>query len=244
MSLESTIVIYLTLYKLACLIVGLSSIYMGYRLFVKDIYTKAGDLDVNFNNSKIALKKAAPGTFFSLFGAAVIISTISSGLSFENLKKDKLNSLEENNKTRNYVYEDIQDTTNHLIILNPSSSKISKEFIDSTKSIKISNVFETKFSGNGSNGDLDKDDDSQGRKMIKKPNLLGISDIDCKICFNLIIEQNGNVVYAQYSDSKSTCISQEIIVKVKNKIINECKFERVIIEGNEKIQKVFELRAF
>ncbi len=58
---------------------------MGYRLFMAGIWGKAGDLDAQFGENKLLLKKAAPGTFFVLFGAIIIALTIWKGLSFDKI---------------------------------------------------------------------------------------------------------------------------------------------------------------
>jgi|GEM_PF-1021836 len=67
-------------YKLACLGAGLLFCILGYRLFVLGIFSGAGDMDARFHNNRLVLKKAAPGTFFALFGAAVIGLVVWKGL--------------------------------------------------------------------------------------------------------------------------------------------------------------------
>lgn len=57
---------------------------MGYRLFVKGIWGHAGEMEAEFGDNKLILKKAAPGTFFALFGAIIVAITIYKGLEFEN----------------------------------------------------------------------------------------------------------------------------------------------------------------
>jgi hypothetical protein len=71
------------LYKIVSLLVGLAFAYMGYRLFMSSVWGQAGELDAQFGKNKILLKKAAPGTFFALFGAVVVALTIWKGLTFE-----------------------------------------------------------------------------------------------------------------------------------------------------------------
>lgn len=71
------------IYKLSCLGVGLLFGYMGYRLFLARIWGRSGDLQAEFNNTKVVLKQAAPGTFFALFGAFVIGFTIFAGFDLE-----------------------------------------------------------------------------------------------------------------------------------------------------------------
>lgn len=68
------------IYKVVCLASGLVFGFLGYKLFVQGIFAGAGDLDASFKNNKLILKKAAPGTFFALFGAIVISFTVGIGL--------------------------------------------------------------------------------------------------------------------------------------------------------------------
>jgi hypothetical protein len=75
-----TEIIALLLYKVVSLLVGLFFAYMGYRLFMAGVWGQAGELDAQFGNNKILLKKGAPGTFFALFGTVIIAFTIWRGL--------------------------------------------------------------------------------------------------------------------------------------------------------------------
>ena len=70
-------------YKIACLLIGALFAYMGYRLFLADKVEPAGDLDVSANKKRLLLKKAAPGTFFALFGTVVIAFTILKGVEYQ-----------------------------------------------------------------------------------------------------------------------------------------------------------------
>ena len=54
------------------LLVGILLCYMGYRLFTLGIAESAGDAQGKWGKGSIVLKRAAPGTFFGLFGAVVI----------------------------------------------------------------------------------------------------------------------------------------------------------------------------
>lgn len=62
------------------LLVGLACCFMGYRLFMNGIWGEAGDLNAEFGNNKLVLKKAAPGTFFAVLGTIVICFTLWKGL--------------------------------------------------------------------------------------------------------------------------------------------------------------------
>lgn len=72
-----------TLYKALSLLVGLLVVFMGYKLFIKGIYRDAGELQAEWNQNKLLLKKAAPGTFFSLFGAIIICFAVFKGLNYQ-----------------------------------------------------------------------------------------------------------------------------------------------------------------
>lgn len=76
-------IIVVALYKAASLLVGLGFGYMGYRLFLAGIAPPAGDLEAESGSRRLKLTRAAPGTFFALFGAAVIAVTIVQGFDVE-----------------------------------------------------------------------------------------------------------------------------------------------------------------
>ena len=61
-----------TLYKALTLLVGLVSLFFGYRLFGSRTNKKAGELSSRWGDKSLVLKQAAPGTFFALFGAIVL----------------------------------------------------------------------------------------------------------------------------------------------------------------------------
>lgn len=69
-------VITLAAYKIVALFVGTAFAYMGYRLFSVGVFAKAGDLEASWGGRNLVLKRAAPGTFFALFGAIVVMTTI------------------------------------------------------------------------------------------------------------------------------------------------------------------------
>jgi hypothetical protein len=71
------------IYKVASLLVGLGFGYMGYRLFLAGLLRPAGDLKASSGSRSLRLTRTAPGTFFALFGAAVIGATIFQGFDVE-----------------------------------------------------------------------------------------------------------------------------------------------------------------
>lgn len=73
---ELAFILGLLIYKLACLAVGSLLCYFGYRLFKEGIWGNAGNLEANFRDTTLVVKSAAPGTFFVLLGAVIIVTTI------------------------------------------------------------------------------------------------------------------------------------------------------------------------
>ena len=82
MSEANSLMLYMTIYKSTASLVGLGFAYMGYRLFVQGIFTEAGELTTNWEDRSLVLRKAAPGTFFALFGTVVVCLSIWRGLTF------------------------------------------------------------------------------------------------------------------------------------------------------------------
>lgn len=69
-------------YKICSLATGLGLSLMGFKLFMAGVWGNAGDAEGGFGDNRIIIKKAAPGTFFVLFGAIVIGITLLQGLQF------------------------------------------------------------------------------------------------------------------------------------------------------------------
>ena len=80
MDIKTQIVVSVTSYKIVSLLVGSAFAYMGYRLFISGIWGQAGNFETSFGDSKLVLRKAAPGTFFALFGAVIVSVTLYKGL--------------------------------------------------------------------------------------------------------------------------------------------------------------------
>jgi len=76
----------LLVYRLVVLLCGFGSIVMGYRLFRVGVFEKAGELKANWGGRSLLLKAAAPGTFFALFGSAIIAITVWKGFIIESSK--------------------------------------------------------------------------------------------------------------------------------------------------------------
>lgn len=72
-----------TLFRVCALAAGLLFALLGYLLFCKGVYEKAGDLTAAFGKDlRITLRAAAPGIFFALFGAAIAGYGLSRGVTF------------------------------------------------------------------------------------------------------------------------------------------------------------------
>jgi len=82
-----TMMLSLTIYKIVTVLTGLGFAFLGYRLFIHGIFTEAGELRTNWENRSLVLKKAAPGTFFALFGVIIVCVSLWRGLTFEDLGK-------------------------------------------------------------------------------------------------------------------------------------------------------------
>lgn len=67
-------------YHLVIALCGLASIYMGYRLFKIGLFERAGELKVAWEGKSLALKQAAPGTFYAVLGTVIIGTAIVKGV--------------------------------------------------------------------------------------------------------------------------------------------------------------------
>lgn len=74
MSEFNTALLIANLYRYLLILAGIFLGFMGYRLFVRGVYDRAGDLHAGWGDNKILLKRAAPGTFF--VGFAVVVTAI------------------------------------------------------------------------------------------------------------------------------------------------------------------------
>lgn len=78
---------YVFYYKILSLFTGVIIIFLGYLLFVKGVFHESGDFEGAFKDNKIILKKAAPGTYFVVFGSIVILMALYKGFVTEDLQK-------------------------------------------------------------------------------------------------------------------------------------------------------------
>ena len=89
MNAVSVLIIASTSYKILSLLVGLSFAYFGYKLFMANIWGHAGDLKLEFSQNSLVLKKAAPGTFFAVLGAMIVVFVVVRGLDMNYSKTQK-----------------------------------------------------------------------------------------------------------------------------------------------------------
>ena len=85
MSDNVTLFLLLVAYKMFCVLVGLVFAFLGYRLFMADKLGSAGDFEGASGGHKITLRGAAPGTFFALFGTAVVGFTVWKGIDYSSI---------------------------------------------------------------------------------------------------------------------------------------------------------------
>ncbi|TLM72829.1 hypothetical protein ACONUD_07525 [Microbulbifer harenosus] len=81
------------LYKIIGIGSGTFIVYLGYRLFVKGIYGDTGEIQLDWSDSKLMLKRAAPGSIFTIFGSIVLGVVIMSKASYSPNKDIGLSSL-------------------------------------------------------------------------------------------------------------------------------------------------------
>ena len=71
------------IYKLASLGAGVLVCYMGYRLFSAGIFGDAGSVDATFKDTRLLIRRGAPGTFFAVVGAVVLALTLFKGINLD-----------------------------------------------------------------------------------------------------------------------------------------------------------------
>lgn len=82
MHTELQIIIALTLYKIISLLTGTAFAFMGFRLFIAGVWGESGDVEARFHDSRLIVKRAAPGTFFTLFGTIIVCFVVFTKLEF------------------------------------------------------------------------------------------------------------------------------------------------------------------
>lgn len=71
-------------YKVFSLLTGGFIVFLGYKLFVVSVYSEqSSDIAATWGDKSVVLKRAAPGTLFSLFGAIVVSLAVFKGVSVD-----------------------------------------------------------------------------------------------------------------------------------------------------------------
>ena len=83
MSFETAAIIGYTFFKIGSLTVGLTAVFMGYRLFQQGLWGHPTELVANVGENKVLLKSASPGIFFALFGTAVVVTALVKGFNVD-----------------------------------------------------------------------------------------------------------------------------------------------------------------
>ncbi|HYV96108.1 MAG TPA: hypothetical protein VE967_01490 [Gemmatimonadaceae bacterium] len=80
--MDSNLILFIAL-RAFTLLIGFGFAWMGYRLFMKNVTHEAGNLEINAGKSRgLRLARAAPGTFFAVLGAGIIVYSIMQVLSY------------------------------------------------------------------------------------------------------------------------------------------------------------------
>jgi hypothetical protein len=69
-------VLYLLIWRLAVLSCGVVAIVLGYRLFMGGFAADQGSLEAGVGSNRLKISNIAPGTFFALFGSAIIATLV------------------------------------------------------------------------------------------------------------------------------------------------------------------------
>jgi hypothetical protein len=77
------------IFKSLSIIVGFTVIYWGYKLFLKGFLNSTGNLSAFWGNKSIVFKNTAPGVFFTVFGASIILFSVIKGVNYTSTTKNK-----------------------------------------------------------------------------------------------------------------------------------------------------------
>jgi tetratricopeptide (TPR) repeat protein len=146
-------IIYLILFRISVIVLGGMSIYLGYRLLLKGLEQPAqaqteqnAGLNAKIGTAHITLKNAAPGTIFALFGAAIVITVLSSQQPDITFKKEtsKENVTTSETRMRTGAFENKIESTP---IKDENAAKINQEvwkhIKDDLKQLEYANQLES-----------------------------------------------------------------------------------------------------
>ena len=72
---DSLVILYLMVFRLAIITAGIVSIVLGYKLFVKGVFTDGSEgtgIEAGVGSLKLTMRNAAPGSVFAFFGVFLI----------------------------------------------------------------------------------------------------------------------------------------------------------------------------
>jgi hypothetical protein len=114
-------------YKTICLLLGTFICWLGYLCFANNYIQKAGNLNAQYSTSNLNLTQAAPGTFFCVLGAFVMIFTIVKGLKFEESHSQKPSINELTDRIINHpITGKITGATNKVITQSDGNIRVSE----------------------------------------------------------------------------------------------------------------------
>jgi len=70
------------LWKLAAFIAGMVFMIIGYKLFMKGFIESKTNANINLGGYRFGFKDLAPGSFFALLGAVIIVVSITDNFSY------------------------------------------------------------------------------------------------------------------------------------------------------------------
>jgi hypothetical protein len=121
------------LYKTGLVYAGFLIVYLGYKLFLNGVYGKAGDLVANWNDYKIVLKRAAPGTFFVIFGSIFMMYVVFSKIEYKGQSNNSITSTVIDAINSSELNEDTKDSLVYhmnMVLKKHKSNKSTKQKIE------------------------------------------------------------------------------------------------------------------
>jgi hypothetical protein len=73
----------IAIFKVVALLIGAYFAHLGYKLFTRGIGERGGELKAAWGDRSVLLKQVAPGVFFALFGAGIVVYVAYKGFHIE-----------------------------------------------------------------------------------------------------------------------------------------------------------------
>lgn len=71
------------IFRIVTLLVGFGMGWLGYRLFNKGLFADSGDVAIAWDKKAVAFRRCAPGTFYAICGAFIVVTSSCKPLTFE-----------------------------------------------------------------------------------------------------------------------------------------------------------------